>query len=290
MQNTGGKLLLDALERHWRQYRKHLKACRQTASEDNVHELRVNTRRLLALIELLNALEPQATLLSIRKALKKQLDGFDELRDTQVMLFEAAKTLPILPELEPFLAHMHRCEQRLLLENHSFIASLYQPKLRRKLKKAGKRFTDIDLKQALPSAIDDIYGMVINRYEALNPAIPNSIHHLRIAVKKLRYTLLATQSIDSALTETDSSILKSQLTRMGDIQNSVVILQTLELFFQHQIPTAIERYYMQQQQELIASFMTCCSEILAFRQKTGTGETSLLNIPLRIQNNRTLEP
>ncbi|MBD9361703.1 CHAD domain-containing protein [Methylomonas fluvii] len=265
MRNTGGKLLLDALEIHWRQYRKRLKACRQTASEDNVHELRVNTRRLLALIELLHALGPQPSLLSIRKALKKQLDGFDELRDTQVMLFEAAKTLPRLPELEPFLAHMHHCEQRLLLENRSFIASLYQPKLRRKLKKAGKYIADIDFKQTLPSAIDGIYGLVINRYEALDPTIPASIHHLRIAVKKLRYTLLATQCLDSTLAEPDSSLLKSQLTRMGDIQNSVVMLQTLELFFQYQIPTAIEQYYRQQQQELIDSFMACCSEILAFR-------------------------
>ncbi|MDT4288527.1 CHAD domain-containing protein [Methylomonas sp. MO1] len=272
MQNTGGKLLLDALERHWRQYRKRLKACRQSANEDNVHELRVSTRRLLALIELLQTLAPQTTLLRIRKSLKKQLDGFDQLRDTQVMLFESAKSLPILPELEPFLAHMHRCEQRLLLENQSFIASLYQPKLRRKLKKAGKYFktqtADIDLELAVSSAIDDIYGMVINRYEALDPAIPASIHHLRIAVKKLRYTLFATQSIDSAVTETDLSLLKSQLNRMGDIQNSVVMLQTLELFFQHQIPTAIEQYYRRQQQEMIDSFMTCCSEILTFRHAT----------------------
>ncbi|MCQ8119749.1 CHAD domain-containing protein [Methylomonas rosea] len=266
MQNTGGKPLLDALEKHWRQYRKRLKACRQIANEDNVHELRVSTRRLLALIELIHALAPQATLLRIRKTLKKQLDGFDQLRDTQVMLFEAAKTLPILPELEPFLAHIHRCEQRLLLENQSFIVSLYQPKLQRKLKKAGKHFkaqtATIDLKQALPSSIDNIYAVVINRYEAVDPAIPASIHHLRIAVKKLRYTLLATQSIDSALAEKDSSRLKSYLTRMGDIQNSVVMLQTLQLFFQHRIPAEIERYYQRQQQELIDAFMECCSEIL----------------------------
>ena len=273
MQNTGGEPLLDALERHWGQYRKRLRACRQTANEDNVHELRVSTRRLMALIELLHALAPQATLLRIRKSLKKQLDGFDQLRDTQVMLFESAKSLPILPELEPFLAQMHCCEQRLLLENQSFIVSLYQPKLRRKLKKAGKHFKTqtaaIDLKQALPSAIDKIYGVVINRYEALDPANPASIHHLRIAVKKLRYTLLATQSIDSALPETDSSRLKSYLTRMGDIQNSVVMLQTLELFFEHRIPAEIAQHYRHQQQELIDAFMKCCSEILEFRQKPG---------------------
>lgn len=273
MQKLGGKPLLDALEKHWRQYRKRLKACHQSTSEDNVHDLRVSIRRLLSLIDLLHALQPQPTLVKIRKSLKKQLDGFDELRDTQVMLFEAAKTLPILPELEPFLAFMHRREQQLLLENQSFVASLYQPKLRRKIKKAGKRFkthtADIDLKPALPSAIDDIYGTAINRYQALDPADLASIHHLRIAVKKLRYTLLAVQSIDSTLAETDSSWLKIYLTRMGDIQNLVVMLQTLELFFEHKIPAEIEQYYRRQQQDLIGAFMKCCSEILEFWQKVG---------------------
>ncbi|MBD9355345.1 CHAD domain-containing protein [Methylomonas albis] len=306
MQKTGGKPLLEALEKHWRQYRKRLHACRQSANEDNVHELRVSTRRLLALIELLHVLGPQPTLLSIRKALKKQLDGFDELRDTQVMLFEAAKTLPILPELEPFLAHMHRCEQQLLKENQSFIASLYQPKLRRKLKKAGKRFkiqtADIDLQLALPTAIDQIYAAALSRYQELDPANLASIHHLRIAVKKWRYSLLAIQFTDSALAKIELNPLKNYLTRMGDIQNSVVMLQTLELFFQHQIPTEIERHYQRQQQVLIDSFMKCCSEILEFRQKTGNerniafesapdnAKQSESNKPYQPNNNRTLEP
>ncbi|OQW71523.1 MAG: hypothetical protein BVN35_16235 [Proteobacteria bacterium ST_bin11] len=271
MHNIGGKPLLDALEKHWRQYRKRLKACRQTANEDNVHELRVSTRRLLALIELLHTLAPQAILLIIRKSLKKQLDGFDQLRDTQVMLFEAAKTLPILPELEPFLAQMHRCEQSLLSENQCFITGLYQPKLRRKLKKAAKHFktqtTHTDLTQALPKAIDDIYGTVINRYEALDPANPESIHHLRIAVKKLRYTLLAIESLDLALAKIDSSKLKSHLTSMGIIQNSVVMLQALTLFFEYQIPEEIELYYRKQQQDLIGAFMNCSAEVLHLQQE-----------------------
>ncbi|WP_020482955.1 CHAD domain-containing protein [Methylomonas sp. MK1] len=268
MQNTGGKLLLDALERHWRQYRKRLKACRQSANEDNVHELRVSTRRLLALIELLQALAPQNTLLRIRKSLKKQLDGFDQLRDTQVMLFESAKSLPILPELEPFLAHMHRCEQRLLLENQSFIASLYQPKLRRKLKKAGKYFktqtADIDLELAVSSAVHDIYGVVTNRYQKLDPANPASIHHLRIAVKKLRYTLLATQSVDSEIAKTELNRLKNYLTCMGNIQNSVVLLNTMEAFFKHKIPVTIKQHYSQQQQELVNTFINQRESIIEF--------------------------
>ncbi|AMK77975.1 MULTISPECIES: CHAD domain-containing protein [Methylomonas] len=271
MSEHGGKQLIDALDEHWRKYRKLLKACRQSTSEDNIHEFRVSTRRLMSLIELLNSLAPQAALAKIRKALKKQLDQFDELRDTQVMLFEVAKNMPILPELEPFLAFMHEREQQLLIHSKSNIASFYQPKLRRKVKKAGKRFerqiANTDLNTALPIAIDQIYALTLERYQELDPTNPASIHRLRIAVKKLRYTLLAVQTIIVDLPEPLFKQLQSYLTHMGDIQNSTVLLNTLDAFFVHKIPEAIEQYYRQQQQDLITVFMARASEILEFWQK-----------------------
>ncbi|WKJ91572.1 CHAD domain-containing protein [Methylomonas montana] len=268
MAKHGGKLLIDALDKLWRKYRKRLKACRQTANEDNVHELRVSTRRLLALIELLQALQPQPALRRIRKTLKNQLDGFDELRDTQVMLFEIAKTMPALPELEPFLAHLHRREQQLLAESQSLVAGLYQPKLRRKIVKIGNRFkartADTDLHAALLAAIDKVYADTINRYQVIDPRDLASIHHLRIAVKKLRYLLISVQAIITDLPEDHSKHLQRYLTRMGDIQNATVLLQTLEIFFLAAVPPAIKEYYQKQLQALIDEFMLHREEIFGF--------------------------
>jgi CHAD domain-containing protein len=270
MSEHGGKQLIDALDEHWRKYRKLLKACRQNTSEDNVHELRVRTRRLISLIELLNSLAPQAAFAKIRKALKKQLDQFDELRDTQVMLFEVAKNMPILPELEPFLAFMHQREQQLLIHSASNIASFYQSKLRRKVKKASKHFerqiANTDLTIALPTAIDQVYALAIAHYQTLDPANSTSIHQLRIAVKKWRYTLLSVQALISCLPETGLKQLQAYLSQMGDIQNSVVLLQTLNIFFADKTPFSIEQYYLKQQQDLIQAFMTHAAEILEFRE------------------------
>lgn len=272
MPKFDGKLLLtEALIKHWRQYRKRLRACRHNANEDNVHELRISSRRLLSLIQLLAILDPQATLNKIRKTLKAQLDGFDELRDVQVMLFEAAKTLPLLPELEPFLADLHRREQQLQRQNLSFIAGLYQPKLGRKIKKTGKRLTtvmvDTELHSALTEAVDQIYATAISRYQALDCADLASIHHLRIAVKKLRYSLLSLQPMLCSLPEGYLKRLQSYATRMGEIQNSVVLLQTLERFFEHNVPTAILTHYRQGQQTLVASFMAQSAELLEFGEE-----------------------
>ncbi|MGZ0076468.1 CHAD domain-containing protein [Methylomonas sp. YC3] len=271
MKNTGGKPLLDALERHWRQYRKHLKACRQTASEDNVHELRISTRRLLALIELLHALEPQPTLLSIRKVLKKQLDGFDELRDTQVMLFEAAGSMAILPGLEPFLAFIHQREQHLLINSRAHIVAIYRTKTRRKIQKAAKRFkTEIagtDLRVAIQSVVDAMYAEVVGRYQALNPADLASFHHLRIAAKKFRYTLLAVPAKFLDLPIDYLKKLQNSCTDMGDIQNSLVLLDALDTFFQHKIPEEIKQHYQCKQQALIEAYTAHLADILDFQRR-----------------------
>ena len=57
-----GQLLLEALEKRWKNYRVELKRCRAEFSNEAVHDLRVAVRRLLAVIELLNAISPRPRL------------------------------------------------------------------------------------------------------------------------------------------------------------------------------------------------------------------------------------
>ena len=69
-----------------RRYGKRLERGRRKFSEKAVHDLRVETRRLLALLDVLIALHFPGPLKKIRKVFKKRLDAFDELRDTHVQL------------------------------------------------------------------------------------------------------------------------------------------------------------------------------------------------------------
>lgn len=253
--NAVNKQLIDALDRVWRKYRKSLKNCRRLNNSENIHALRVSTRRLCALLECLNALSPQPALAKLRKSLKSQLDQFDELRDIQVMMFETAKDMPILPELEPFLAYMHQREQTLVLSSQAAVTGFYQLKLRRKIKKAGKHFLqqsrDKDLTAALSAAIEQFYERVILRYQALDCHNLASFHHLRIALKKLRYILLSVNGIAFKLPESYLKQLQAYLTHLGNIQNSAVLLNNLEAFFQHNPPLAITSHYQQSQQALV---------------------------------------
>ncbi len=261
-----------ALDSLWCKYRKRLKTCRQDVSEDNVHELRISTRRLLALIELLRTLHPQATLGKLRKTLKHQLDGFDELRDTQVMLLEIANSMQLLPELAPFLSYLQQRERQLLQETGPHIASLRQGWLRRKIQKAGRCFktrtAKTDLNTAVLNAIDKVYATALERYLAIAADDLASIHHLRIPLKKLRYMLASVRSMIPDLPENHSHYLQNYLTRMGDIQNSAVLIRALEFFFVDGVPEEIQQYYCRQQQALIGEFMEHRGEIFGFWRST----------------------
>jgi len=60
----------DSLQVQWRRYRKRLKRCQERFSEEAVHASRVETRRLLATVELLRAFIPEDDLKKARRALK----------------------------------------------------------------------------------------------------------------------------------------------------------------------------------------------------------------------------
>jgi len=92
------QLLLQALEMRWENYRSELKNCRSEFTEDAVHDLRVATRRILALIQLLNSISPRPRLKKMARAFKDQLDEFDDLRDTQVILAELSGILQEIPQ------------------------------------------------------------------------------------------------------------------------------------------------------------------------------------------------
>src|SRR5918911_3627714 len=101
---TINEFLLEALDQRWKNYRAELKRCRAEFSNEAVHDLRASARRMLAFIQLLNDISPRPRLQKLRRAFKEQLDEFDQLRDTQVILADVSETLQQLPQLQDFRA------------------------------------------------------------------------------------------------------------------------------------------------------------------------------------------
>lgn len=268
MDIPSGQVLIDALDQLWDKYRKRLNTCRIDSNEAAVHDLRTSTRRLMSLIELLRELTGQRQFNKFRRLLKAQLDGFDDLRDTQVMLLEVGNTIGQLPELAPFQQHMKQREQHLLFQTQAVIKSLYTGKLKRKFKKIQgrcKRFAaKKDIQAEVITVIDDVYAAVQNRHKIMDPTQLDSIHHLRIAVKKLRYTLAAALPMLPGLPEQQLKSMQNYLTLLGDIQNSAVLCQALEAFFAGGLPVAIQEHVRQRQLVLLENFIKRKDEVLNF--------------------------
>ncbi len=91
-----------------------VKICRREFSEEAVHDLRVATRRLLAVLDIARALDPGSRLQKTRRFLKDQIDDLDDLRDAQVMLVEVSETIESFPDIKPFEIHLQEHEKHLL--------------------------------------------------------------------------------------------------------------------------------------------------------------------------------
>lgn len=100
------------LKTQWKRYRKRLRRCQENFSEEAVHESRVETRRLLSTVELLGAFVRKGRIRKAHRALKRHLDSFDDLRDTQVQLLYVRKMLWIGQAVRLFHAYLSKREDR----------------------------------------------------------------------------------------------------------------------------------------------------------------------------------
>jgi CHAD domain-containing protein len=256
------KLLLRNFEKLWEKYSKRLINCQQTGSEEAIHKLRISCRRLLAIIALLQALDHNASLGKLRKHIKTQLDNFDELRDTQVMLIEIADKLDSCADMARYHSYLKNNEQRLLTAIPNLLN--FPPKSLFKKTRNSLCLDAIPIKHHIPAVIDATYQTALDRYQRITPDNPSTLHRLRIALKKLRYMLSASADFLSDLPPNHLRSLQIYLTRLGEIQNSCVLLDSLNRFFGHQLPESVQHYYTNRHQVLINDFMLHKTDILTF--------------------------
>src|SRR3989454_1621543 len=78
--------LVSSFNRSWKRFSGTLKKARTDASEKSVHDLRVNTRRIIATLELARVLSNRGDIAKVQRRFKKVLKSMGPLRDVQVQL------------------------------------------------------------------------------------------------------------------------------------------------------------------------------------------------------------
>jgi CHAD domain-containing protein len=264
------QFLLEALDKRWKNYRAELKRCREEFSNEAVHDLRIAARRMLAIIRLLNSISPRPRLQKLNRAFKDQLDEFDNLRDTQVILAEISETLQEFPQLQEFQDYLQGVEKSLLktLRKKLKVIDLFDVSKRiRRMRESLKVESNGDLVSQILQAVDDSFLITKQRQNWINPAQAATIHRVRIAFKSFRYMV---EIIHPSLHKFPSENLKQMndyQSLMGEIQDVEVIMQTLA---DAPVPVSsfdaepVRRYYESRHAKAISAYIEDMNQLDTF--------------------------
>lgn len=221
-------VLLDSLEKRWRKYRSELKTCRFEFSEEAVHDLRVATRRLLAVFDLLRVVVPRKLAQPSRRTLKEQLDDLDDLRDIQVLLADISEFMHEAPEMSPFRGYLQGREKQLLRLSRGMVKSNKSKTLSARIEKTRAEIASLPdelLSGQLLEVLDEAYEKVTRRLAAVDTEKIATIHKLRIAFKKFRYLIEILHPLLVDFPAENFERMHTYQTMMGEIQDLEVAQQ-----------------------------------------------------------------
>ena len=199
-----------------------------------MHELRVETRRLLALLDLLESFHLEGSLKKLRKDFKRRLDAFDDLRDTQVQLRFLKPLWPEFPEAANFRALLRDREKDLVGKLSRKVKATKYSRLNRQLKLVERH-----LERCAGNAIRDssgalataaarrVFGRVAVLRQRVRRSVPSTLHRMRVAFKRFRYLNELLQPFLSHLTEERLDHMKQYQGAAGEIQDIEVLLARL---------------------------------------------------------------
>jgi CHAD domain-containing protein len=214
-----------------------LRKCQRKASERAVHDLRVEARRLLSLLDLMSPfLAAPGRLSRTQAALKCHLDRFDDLRDTHVQLAAVSKLRRRFPAARLFYRALKKCEARLCRWTRKHAKRLHDKPLAKLIAACRE---DVQLRpdsgargatRVLVRTLSLAFAATTKLRNRIHQDDPHSIHRTRIAFKKFRYMV---ETLASQLAWVDKNLLENMhqyQSLMGNIQDAQVLLHAFEKF------------------------------------------------------------
>jgi CHAD domain-containing protein len=257
-------------------YRKRLERCQRKFSEGAVHDLRIETRRLLAMLDLLRALRVPGPLRKIRKVFKKRLDAFDELRDTHVQLSLLRPLWRQFPEARGLDALFSRREERLINELRKGVHATKQARLERRLKSVEKqlRASAGDMQRAAPrpavlAALREAFDRVVALRQRIRPSRTATIHRTRVAFKRFRYMCELLHPYLPGVKAEDLRRMRDYQALMGNLQDSEVLLAGIRRAVEDKeisgrAVSVLQRELLGRRQELIGVYLAAADRLFGF--------------------------
>jgi CHAD domain-containing protein len=270
------RLLEASLKFQWKRYRRRLRRCQNKFSEEAVHESRVETRRLVSLLGLLGPFMPGGRARKIERMLKRHLDTFNDLHDTQVQALAVGKMLRSFPSASAFHAYLLVRERRL---TRSARKGIKRVKTRRLGKLIGRCGAEVEARRkevAPKAAVAGITGTVHRAFmrtdqlkRRIDPRDAKTIHCTRVAFKRFRYMMEALAKYLPGAKKKLLERMRHYQTMMGDIQDAEVLLQGLDKYLRKQglEPVRMRAFHqalLRRRQELIRAYLPVAGRLSEF--------------------------
>jgi CHAD domain-containing protein len=266
----GQQLILASIDTRWDKYKTEFERCRNEFSEEAVRSLRIATRRMLALVQLLGALNPRPRLQKLRRTFKDQLNDFDDLRDTQVMLAEISATIPEIPMLQPFQEHLQKSEERLLRSAKKKFKRIQPADTVKWILKTRATFasqTIANIPARMFQAADHAFLTTQKRLGWVNTSNSATIHSVRLAFKKFRYLIEIIHPAFENFPQETLKRMKGYQGAMGRIQDTEILLQSLKDYACSAStfdPKLALRFYEQHYVDVLSTFLDGARELNTF--------------------------
>jgi len=265
-----------SLEQHWKRYRKALKRCQRKFSPKAIHAFRVETRRLLSRLELLGDFLSEQPLDKVRRLLKRNLDLLDDLRDTQVLLVTLGRMRRRSSIARLFRSSLLKREEHCSRRSHKEIQRVRTRRLgklvaecQEDLEERLSGLTPRKTRATLLRSVNRSFCRVGRLRARASPDDTTTIHRTRVAFKKFRYVVEALEDCLPGVTRERLEAMRRYQTMMGNIQDSAVLLATLDRFLpEHEVSLESARRFRSQlvrrRRRLIRTYLAAADQLYSF--------------------------
>lgn len=229
--------LRTALKHQLKRWRKQVRVCKRTFSEDSVHSLRVEIRRFLSSAELLKAFLRPGSIRKISKLLKRQLDRLDALRDVQVQLMLIDKLRARFAAASRFHRHLLRREERLLRAAQKQARHIRPRRLARLTRLLSEELRARKGRRGAARDFSALFDRLLKRFaraellrSQIDPSDTETIHRTRVAFKRYRYMAEAVYPWVPGYTKERLATMHHYQTMMGAIQDAEVLMHRFARF------------------------------------------------------------
>ncbi len=221
-----------------RNYLRRLLAARARPQRAPVHALRVATRRLQALLGLLQPICAGARDPELERTLRAIFESCGRLRDLQVMRRSVAAAADRYPQAAPFLAHIDRRRAKARRRLQQRLATAHPRRLRRQLDALAVAIAAALATPAARARAASLLAQQLARTRraaqrarrGIGSAAAQPLHRARIALKSRRYEAELLRSLGIGARAADARQLQRRQDALGAITDCDRLLERLQAY------------------------------------------------------------